>query len=547
MTDAARNFWKLKHEGLLHGQVVRSSVRHGRLIGLKLPSPKPSDMFVVDHRDCGGRNWVGTKESGRPILASRRVVHVGEPVAAVTAASEVEARFWVDAIEVEVEERPEVADVTASRAARVRLAGETNAYFDVSVAHSGRTADCADLHDGSVRLFETYNMERQLRSAVGAVGVLVVPDEAGSVQVFLNAGHGTEIKAGLALALEMPEADLAVDVLPDQVSGDADFDEILQLAAVTVLLAQKSGRACRLVCRSTDRLLHGSGRPAVEVELKAAFSTSGIGTGFQSNLTLDAGAYRVIQSESVMQAARQAPGPYRWQSMSSRALAMATNNTPDSTSGSEGFPQVVFAREQLMDLAARRLDLDGGEIRIRNLMNKSGASAEMLLRASEWVRSPLDSTGKGRGLGYVINHRSPGVDAVEVEVDPITWEVRVLAINSWRLRGSLGIKDLKINILKDLGLAGFEDTAAAAFGLGAYRPACAVEISAVQVHWLSGGEGREPIPRGAVDDWPATGAGSAFVSAVAEATGLRTNDLPLLPEVLVDLFLIQSRVKSATS
>jgi CO/xanthine dehydrogenase Mo-binding subunit len=92
--------------------------------------------------------------------------------------------------------------------------------------------------------------------------------------------------------------------------------------------------------------------------------------------------------------------------------------------------------------------------------------------------------------------------------------------------------------LKDVGLAGFEDASAAPFGIAAYRPGTSVELPRIHIHWIEGDPANSRAGR--AEDAPATGAASAFVSAVACATDLRATDLPLLPEVLVDLHLIHA-------
>ena len=536
MMESKASFWDVRPDGMLHVELVRSSVRHGRLQGLEVPQGMDAArVHLIDHRDCGPNNRFGMDEESRPILAARRVVHVGEPVAAIAASTEAEARVWADAVTIRVEERAEVADVEAALAARVRLRGDDNIYFEVGVRAG---IDEPQDSGGFIALDETFNLARQLRNVMGTIGVVVEPHGDGALSVHANGGNAAKLTIGLAEALGLQESRIAVTTTADRWLIDADDDELLQLVVINAVTARKTGTPCRLLWRPTDRLAFGSAAPAMEIRLEGTLTSKGKGHQLRASLLLDGGAHLLLSRSSVLHALRQIGGPYAWRMVNSCGEAYATNNTPDYARTGDGFSQVVFAREQFMDFAAQRLSLTSAEVRIINLANPSKSEVLMLLEASAWVEASDSTVRSGRGLGYVVNDGLPAVDAVEVEVDAVTWEIRVCALHTWRVRGSAPSSQIRLNILKDVGLAGFEDASAAPFGIAAYRPGTSVELPQVHIHWIEG----DPVNPlvGVPEDAPATGAASAFVSAVARATGLRATDLPLLPEVLVDLHLIHA-------
>src|SRR5262245_61382216 len=86
---------------------VRSSVPAGRIVRISAPA----DALMFTARDLDGVKLIrpllhkfNYAPVGQPILADSVVRFVGEPIAAVVAASEAEAEDLADLIEVEIEE-----------------------------------------------------------------------------------------------------------------------------------------------------------------------------------------------------------------------------------------------------------------------------------------------------------------------------------------------------------------------------------------------------------------------------------------------------------
>jgi len=54
MMEFKASFWDVQPDGMLHVELVRSSVRHGRLQGLEVPQGmEAARVHLIDHRDCG--------------------------------------------------------------------------------------------------------------------------------------------------------------------------------------------------------------------------------------------------------------------------------------------------------------------------------------------------------------------------------------------------------------------------------------------------------------------------------------------------------------
>jgi carbon-monoxide dehydrogenase large subunit len=111
--------------GQLHAVFVRSEVAHGRLtsVDTAAATAMPGVVRVFTGQDfegvgglpCGwqvtGRDGSVMLEPGHPVLARGKVRHVGDPIAAVVAETEEQARDAAEKVAVEIEELPAAIDM----------------------------------------------------------------------------------------------------------------------------------------------------------------------------------------------------------------------------------------------------------------------------------------------------------------------------------------------------------------------------------------------------------------------------------------------------
>ena len=111
-------------------------------------------------------------------------------------------------------------------------------------------------------------------------------------------------------------------------------------------------------------------------EVEAGFDDEGRLLAFRDDFYVDCGAWNPIGSGIAYNTAVHLPGPYKFDHFSVRARIVATNKTPNAPYRGAGRPEATFAMERVMDLIARKLDLDPAEVRFRNMV----AAAEMPYR-----------------------------------------------------------------------------------------------------------------------------------------------------------------------
>src|SRR5581483_5943413 len=113
---------------MLHGRVLRSPAAHARIVSIDTSSAEriPGVVCVLTGADLGDIDpYYGHAIKDRPIVAIDKVRFQGEPVAAVAAETPAAAAAGVDAIAVEYEELPVVADVEAALAEGAPVVNDT--------------------------------------------------------------------------------------------------------------------------------------------------------------------------------------------------------------------------------------------------------------------------------------------------------------------------------------------------------------------------------------------------------------------------------------
>ena len=122
-----------------------------------------------------------------------------------------------------------------------------------------------------------------------------------------------------------------------------------------------------------ENLLSASQGREETVELEAAFSPEGLLLGLKAHIINNLGAYAIFPYplDVWAEAARRSlPGPYKFDHMSLRFTGVFTNKGIHGPYRGIIHIATGFARERLLDIAAKRLGIDPLEIRKRNIIRK---------------------------------------------------------------------------------------------------------------------------------------------------------------------------------
>jgi CO/xanthine dehydrogenase Mo-binding subunit/aerobic-type carbon monoxide dehydrogenase small subunit (CoxS/CutS family) len=191
----------------------------------------------------------------------------------------------------------------------------------------------------------------------------------GSKLKVLSQGQGIfDDQRQIASVLGWPREQIDVELVQNggAFGGKEDMSIQAQTSLAAVLCAKPM--KCTLT-RDESFRLHPK-RHAIRSHVKVACDAEGHIMAVRYRAVGDKGAYASVGAKVLERAAGHACGPYRVPALDIEALAVYTNNPPCGAMRGFGANQSAFAIEQLMDRLAKKVGIDGWEIRWRNMLQQ---------------------------------------------------------------------------------------------------------------------------------------------------------------------------------
>jgi aerobic carbon-monoxide dehydrogenase large subunit len=316
----------------------------------------------------GGREGSEVFIAPHPPLAADRVRFVGEAVAMVIAET---AAAAIDGAERVVVEYEPLASVTATRDA-VRAdapllweAAGSNVCVD-SVAGDARAAAAAFTRAAHVVRLETWvpritGVPMEPRAALG-----IYDGTSGRYTLYAGSGGVVRHKSDLAEILGVPET--AVRVVAQDVGGNfGTRNSFYPEFALVAWAARRLRRPVKWTCTRREAFLTDYQARDLVSEMELALDADGRFLALRGVNTSNVGAHAVT-FVPLNKGRELSTSVYRVPAAAVRGRAVLSNTSPLSAYRSAGRPQVMFAMERLIDLAARRHGFDRLELRRRNLV-----------------------------------------------------------------------------------------------------------------------------------------------------------------------------------
>ena len=353
---------------------VRSSVASGRIV--RIDVPEGATVFTA--ADLKGVkpirpmlhkfNYVPI---GQPVLAQDVVRFVGEPIAAVVAATAEEAEDIADRIEVVLEDLPAVVGARSAIAAdapRVHADSPGNVVVEGRVRTPGFDAAMAAAHR---RVKVDIRSHRQNALPMEPRAAHAAWDNASRRLTLTCATQMPHaIRTVVADLLDIPESDLRV-IAPDVGGG---FGQKMSLPAEFVVISWLARKVRTSVAWIEDRrenLIACFHSRDQHVSLEGAFDAEGRLTAIDADILADVGAYSCYPTTcgvEPLMAMAEMPGPYTVRDYACLSRGVVTNTCPMAPYRGVSRPVITFTMERLMDKAAAAFGLDPIEIRRRNLV-----------------------------------------------------------------------------------------------------------------------------------------------------------------------------------
>jgi xanthine dehydrogenase molybdenum-binding subunit len=151
--------------------------------------------------------------------------------------------------------------------------------------------------------------------------------------------------------------------------------EDMSIQAQTALMAWLVGRPVKLTLTRPESFHIHPKRHPIELKYKIGCDAEGRITAVQARIIGDKGAYASVGAKVLERAGGHCTGPYRVPAIDMESLAVYTNNPPCGAMRGFGANQAAFAIEGLLDRLAKKVGIDGYDIRDRNILEPGEAFA----------------------------------------------------------------------------------------------------------------------------------------------------------------------------
>ncbi len=368
-------------EGVLHAVLLRSPVAHGRIrsIDVNAALARPGVHAVITAADIGEVPVITMRQEllpafeayQQPVIARDKVRYVGEPVAVVVADSAAAAEDALEAIVLEIDSLPAVADRAAARVNDSLLFEATGSNLMVTLTALRGDADAAFKDAGYVRR-EQFSVQRFTAVPMEPRGLFADWDAAAQRLTVQGASkvpfHNRRI---LAEQMRLPENSISM-VECDVGGGFGVRGEFYPEDFLIPFAARLLGRPVKWTEDRREHLIATNHARDAECALEIACDTDGRIIGLRGHAAVDLGAYiRTNGATAARNLIQILSGPYRIPNIKVSVDLLVTNKTPSGTYRGPGRFEADFFRERLFDMAAQDLDLDRVEFRRRNLIAES--------------------------------------------------------------------------------------------------------------------------------------------------------------------------------
>jgi len=373
---------------MAHAYIVRSPYAHARINSIDISKAEAMDGVVKvftgkDIADAGingiptgwqvdFKNGESMREPAHPLLVADKARHMGDGVAVVIAESREVARDAADLVEVDYEVLDAVVDLRkaiADGAPKVHDEYPDNISFDWELGDKTKTDEAMAKAD-HITTLEFVN-QRMIPNAIeprSAIGDYDAANDRYTLYTTTQNPHLTRLLMS-AFVLGIPEH--KVHIISKDVGGGfgSKIPHYAEEALVT-WVSRQLGRPVKWTAdRSESFMTDAHGRDHY-TKAEMGFDKAGNIVGLRVNTWANMGAYLSTFAPAVPTYLHGTllQGLYTTPAIHVNVTAVFTHSNAVDAYRGAGRPEATYLLERLMDTAARELNMDPVELRLKNFI-----------------------------------------------------------------------------------------------------------------------------------------------------------------------------------
>ncbi len=400
--------------GMLHAAFVRSQVAHGRIRGVD----------STDARDMPGVAAIYTMADFKHIaegpmppmaphpllktpityhpLAVDEVRHVGEAIALVLADTRQQAEDAANAVQVDIEDLPAVADAVAALAEDAPRVDSAREHNLIGTLRGGFGNAETVFAKADHVVAETFRIHRGGCHSMECRGVMAAPNAlSDELTIYTSSQSPYMVRRHLAQYLKRDESSLRV-IAPDVGGGFGPKANVYPEEFAIALAALTSGRPVKWIEDRSEHFVATTQQRDQVWSVEAAFTADGRMQAVRGRCIHDNGAYAPYGLILPATALASFPGPYALDALDISIDVVLTNLVPTSPVRGAARPCTAFVLERLADRIARHLNLPREEVRRRSFIRADQMPYTTGMKARDGSPISYDSGDYVKALDLVL-------------------------------------------------------------------------------------------------------------------------------------------------
>lgn len=349
--------------GTLIGVPYPAPVAHAKIKTLNVSKAEkyPGVIKILTAKDIPGTNQIGGIFPDEPLFDNEAIHYRCQPLALVVAASEVEARNALDAIQIEYEELPAIVDP--------REAAQRNQLIMPPV-----TYECGDVH----KVWSECDVIVEGRAETGGQehlyletqGAIAAPTEDGGLTITSSTQGPTVVQRATAQVLNLPMH--KIEVVVHRLGGGfgGKEDQATSWAVMAALAAFNLKRPVKVVLHRIEDMRMTGKRHPYSSDYKMGLTKDGKILAYEVTFFQNAGAHADLSPAILGRTLFHANNTYCIPNLKATAYSCKTNLLSNTAFRGFGGPQGIFVVEAAIAHAAQKMNVSAAHIQKMNLLKE---------------------------------------------------------------------------------------------------------------------------------------------------------------------------------
>jgi 4-hydroxybenzoyl-CoA reductase subunit alpha len=385
---------------MVFARLVRSTVPHGRVLGIDLSEAEKVDGYLgaLTGKDLPVTFGILPVSQDEHALALETVRFVGDPVVAVAAVTEDAAYEAALRVKVEYEPLPTIGSVEDALAIP---SPQIHSYADVGNFHkvvSMRFGDLDARFAEADRVFEDlYFYEGNTHLPMEQHACVAVPEDDDRLTLHSSTQTPHYVHRALTNVLGLPASRIRVVAAPNG-GGFGGKSDPFNHEIVAAKMAMKLGRPVKITLTREEVFYCHRGRHPVQMKLKTGVRNDGTLVAQHLQTALDGGAFGSYGVASTYYTGALQTTTYKLPAYQFDGARAFTNKPPCGPKRGHGTPQPRFAFEVQLDKIAVELGINPADLRLQQLAEPNTVTANWLRLGTVGLRACIEAVVAGSGF-----------------------------------------------------------------------------------------------------------------------------------------------------